>query len=508
MKKIISLLTLISLFFSLFFGSIKDIYADTETYFVVTAYYSPLPNQSYYLKWNYIAEKRLNGQGIAWASGKWVFPGMLAAPKNYKFWTRIELEGVWIWIVEDRWGAIVNAWQRGYSYDRIDIWMWHWEEWLKRALAWGKRTVKWKILSSQPASTIALENIKHTKSASNLVLNNSIYSKWIWIYNPKKDIEDLQKLLKEKWIYTWEVNWIYSKNMISEIIDFQVKNKLISHKNSYWAGYWGKTTRNFVKKMKNNTIILAKKEDKKEEEKSGKFDTSSIKNININPSSNWEKVKVLQKKFSEIWLYKGNISWDFKDLEKTLISYQLSKWVIPSEKSKFAGYFWPKTRSALISDLEELNEIEELKIAVKIAEEKAKKAKDEAEKKRLLALEKQKEIEQKEVKEIEQKAWKEASKIMKEIWTPAPWQVGHNIRKLQKILAEFGYFNSKDTAIYWNVTKKAVQNFQLDRNVIASKSETGAWYLGPKTREALEKMIFEKIKEQKLEKSQLISFNQ
>lgn len=88
-------------------------YAATETKeFVVTAYYSPLPDQSFYLRGNYEAEKRLNGNGTHGASGKPVFTGMLAAPSSYSFGTRIEFDGLGVGIVEDRGGAIVEAGER------------------------------------------------------------------------------------------------------------------------------------------------------------------------------------------------------------------------------------------------------------------------------------------------------------------------------------------------------------------------------------------------------------
>ncbi len=60
--------------------------------FIVTAYYSPLPNQNFYLKGNYEAEKILNGNGTNGASGKPVFVGMIAAPKTYAFGTHIDFE--------------------------------------------------------------------------------------------------------------------------------------------------------------------------------------------------------------------------------------------------------------------------------------------------------------------------------------------------------------------------------------------------------------------------------
>jgi len=128
MKKILSFLLLTLLFISniLMF---EDVFSSDNDYFVVTAYYSPLENQEYYLTWDYVSEKRLNWQWIRWASWKWVFSWMLAAPKNYKFWTKIYLEWLWIWVVEDRWWAIVNAWKRWYSSDRIDVWVWYGDEW-------------------------------------------------------------------------------------------------------------------------------------------------------------------------------------------------------------------------------------------------------------------------------------------------------------------------------------------------------------------------------------------
>lgn len=97
--------------------------AETEKTFIVTAYYSPLPGQSFYLKGNYSAEKRLNGNGTNGASGMPVFIGMIAAPKSYDFGTQIFFPGLGVGVVQDRGGAIVEAFERGHASDRIDIWM-------------------------------------------------------------------------------------------------------------------------------------------------------------------------------------------------------------------------------------------------------------------------------------------------------------------------------------------------------------------------------------------------
>lgn len=114
---------------------------ETEKTFIVTAYYSPLPGQSFYLKGNYNAERRLNGNGTNGASGTPVFTGMIAAPKSYDFGTQIFFPGLGVGNVQDRGGAIVEAFERGHASDRIDIWMGQGESGLKRALLWGRREV-------------------------------------------------------------------------------------------------------------------------------------------------------------------------------------------------------------------------------------------------------------------------------------------------------------------------------------------------------------------------------
>jgi hypothetical protein len=79
--------------FSITFSTFANEEKNTEQKkFIVTAYYSPLPNQSFYLKGSYEADIRLNGNGTHGASGKEVYPGMIAAPKTYAFGTQVYLE--------------------------------------------------------------------------------------------------------------------------------------------------------------------------------------------------------------------------------------------------------------------------------------------------------------------------------------------------------------------------------------------------------------------------------
>lgn len=133
--------------------------AEITKEFIVTAYYSPLPDQSFYLKWSYEAEKVLNGNGTHGASGKPVFVGMVAAPKTYDFGTRIDFAGLGVGIVEDRGGAIVSAGNRGYDVDRIDIWMGAGESGLRRAMVWWKRRVTGTITTDTTKSLLNFRDI-------------------------------------------------------------------------------------------------------------------------------------------------------------------------------------------------------------------------------------------------------------------------------------------------------------------------------------------------------------
>jgi peptidoglycan hydrolase-like protein with peptidoglycan-binding domain/3D (Asp-Asp-Asp) domain-containing protein len=106
--------------------------------FVVTAYYSPKPDQCCYFRGNYEEEIMFNGKGTNGADGTEVYPGMIAAPSTYAFGTVIELPGLGVGTVHDR-GSRITEW--GDDVHRIDLWMGEGEEGLARAMTWGVRRV-------------------------------------------------------------------------------------------------------------------------------------------------------------------------------------------------------------------------------------------------------------------------------------------------------------------------------------------------------------------------------
>lgn len=201
-------------------------------YFYVTAYYSPLPWQKRYITWSYEWDIKLNWWWKKSASWKKVFDGLLAAPSNYKFWTKIELEWIWVWEVADRWWAIVKWWEGKNEYDRIDIWMWYWDEWLYRSMKYWKRKVAWKVVPSNTEISIKFKHSPVIKY-DNLIVDAK---------NPKKeDVIELQNLLTEVNIYSWKIDGNFD-SVKDVLVKYQIENNIISWKEDPETAYfWNKT---------------------------------------------------------------------------------------------------------------------------------------------------------------------------------------------------------------------------------------------------------------------------
>lgn len=76
----------------------------------------------------------------------------------------------------------------------------------------------------------------------------------------------------------------------------------------------------------------------------------SYKSLSMNPDSNPEDIKKVQKHFKEILYYNWEIDWKYESIKDTLIKYQIQNWVISWENDEQAWYFWPKTIKSLESD--------------------------------------------------------------------------------------------------------------------------------------------------------------
>lgn len=342
-------LPIILLLLSLLLNSLAFTYWDSDSpwykKYYITAYYSPLPDQKYYLRGNYEDEIKLNWEWIRWASWKEVYPWMIAAPKTYAFWTKIYFEWLWVWTVDDRGWAIVWSWSRWYDGDRIDIWMWYWDDWLKRALTWWKRTIYWKILSTSESveyNQIVLDSFKiwkinvwSLKNSSYVwketqVTVDSIFPSSVTSKSSKDDIVKIQNILTDLWFYKEEIDWIYDSWLIDSIADFQLSNSIIkSNKDNWTWWYWPKTKE--IISLKYNEFLENKKKIEEEklafEKKSKELENKVLSLIGDlwYPKKNeiWTHVRKLQKTLKLLGYF------DYKDTailwDKTIESINLYK---------------------------------------------------------------------------------------------------------------------------------------------------------------------------------------
>ena len=496
MKKLFSFIAMIAIILSLF--PVNNTSASESGYFIVTAYYSPLPGQKNYATGDYVREKILNGQWKAWASWRKVFSGMLAAPGKYGFGTKIYLEWLGIGSVEDRWGAIVPAWERGFAHDRIDVWMGYGDEWLRRAMYWGKRKVKWHVVKRNSGVTLNMKTIpapawiaKYIKrpSGSSSYTAVSATSTWPNVFNKSigtksnpEDIKTLQKFLQSIGKYNWEINGIYNEEIMNFVYDFQIENKLVTSWSDTYAGYWGASVRNLLGKKYLNG-------DFKEIEKQVEVELSKhqkLEELFKNPLSTIEETKFLQEVLTEMEIYSGEINGVYSDIKDTILDYQLDNKIIQRASDTWGGYFGPKTRAHL-KNARNTWEQEQILIREKEAEIHTKKEEIKTEFNTL-------------IKESEV----EASKIVSSLWTPELGEIGTHVRALQIELKNIGYFGYKDTAIFGVKTQNAIIDYQIAKNLVRNASDIWAGRLWPKTKGELKKDIKEYILKEKLKSSWIL----
>ena len=494
MKKLFSFIAMISVILSLY--PVHDATASESGYFIVTAYYSPLPNQQNYATWDYIKEKILNGQWKAWASGRKVFSGMLAAPGKYGFGTKIYLEWLGIWSVEDRWGAIVPAGQRWYAHDRIDVWMWYGDEGLRRAMYWGKRKVKWHVVARNSGVTLNMRTIpsptwiaKYIKRPSWSTSYTPVASTWPNVFNKSigtksnpEDIKTLQKFLKSIGKYNWPINGVYNSEVMNFVYDFQIENKLISGWNDTYAGYWGKSVRDLLwKKYLNGDFTEIEAQVKVELSQEQK-----LQELFKNPLNTIEETKFLQEILTEMNVYTWEINGVYSDIKDTILDYQLDNKIIQRASDTWGGYFGPNTRAFLKNHYSEWKKDQKI-IAEKEAELNLKKEKI-----------------KKQFNTLVEASEKQAQKSIENLWNPEFGEIWTHIRALQIELKNIWYFEFKDTAIFGVKTQNAILDYQIAKDLVQTSTDAWAGRLGPKTKAELKKDIKEFILKEKLKSSGIL----
>ncbi|MBU1934490.1 peptidoglycan-binding protein, partial [Patescibacteria group bacterium] len=262
--------------------------------FLVTGYYSPLPNQSFYVRGSYEADIRLNGRGTNGADGTQVYVGMLAAPKTYPFGTRIVLPGLGVGEVHDRGGAIIA----GADYDRIDVWMGHGEEGLARALNWGARIVEgeifWSAHQIEPGLSFSwidsgLPQKVIDRMRPKALQDPQVFTKAITKQSNTADIKELQEALTTFGYYHGDVTGTYDQATTDAVLAFQLVEGVIPNENTAGAGNFGPKTQTKLKEVLESFNAEVRKEQKRLEQ------NRELLNAGLGKTAEGEDVVALQR---------------------------------------------------------------------------------------------------------------------------------------------------------------------------------------------------------------------
>lgn len=446
---------------------------------MVSAYYSPLPGQQFYMRGSYEADIRLNGRGTNGADGTQVYTGMLAAPRTYPFGTRIRIPGLGVGEVHDRGGAI----KARANYDRIDVWMGHGEEGLSRALNWGMRLVEgevyWKAYQVQPGFSFNWVNPQLPQSTLNrlmkhTLLNPQVFTKPITKVSPKANVRELQEALRMFGYYHGAVNGVYSTQTRQAVLTFQLAEGVIVDENNVGAGYFGPRTRVALKtKIENFNSKLLK------EQKRLKDNLTSL-SVGLGKNAKGDEVSKMQQMLWELGYYNGemNGNYDMVTIDAVL-EFQKDNQVVQGDWERGAGYFGKKTHTALVAAVDK--KVEKLKkypvemqmwVPARIDLPKLTQLSADLSPKRSLNFD---------LKFTSQPKSNPAFTRML-----ALNDRGSEVLRLQNVLIKEGYLASGlNTGYFGNQTKEALIQLQMAYGIVKKHSDSGAGQVGPKTRTVL-----------------------
>lgn len=485
MRRISSLLALLALCVQF----IPTIAHAEGWYYLVSAYYSPLEWQDFYLHGSYADEVKMNGAGKTTASGQPVRIGAIAAPREWPYNTRVHIkQNITIkWVtydfdfhgtILDRGGAIHSA----SKLPRLDIYMGKWQEGLCRAINFGVQTVyvEFDNNTSIP-DTSSFDNMPGNCSNPNnetVPLASGIkqpfdpFTMPIWSGSAIEDIKTVQKLLARVNAYTWPINGLYNEALTDAVFRFQQANGIVKQKTDDGAGTYGPKTRAMLKallsgELNKTTNTTAVNTNTATPETPSNTNTTPDITTNLTPEQNTNElgdVRELQTQLKDLGYFKYDVDGIYnKRLVDALYGFQLAKNIVTGEEDPGAGYYGPVTKSALAESYASYtarkSEIANLEVALSEAQATLNTLRD---KKKL-----------------------EFINMMKKIPTAKIGQVHPEIRTLQKKLKELGYMDHKDTAIFGEITKAALAKYQFDLKVIDSLSSQYAGVLGNQTREAI-----------------------
>jgi peptidoglycan hydrolase-like protein with peptidoglycan-binding domain/3D (Asp-Asp-Asp) domain-containing protein len=397
-----------------------------EQDFVLTAYYSPLPDQCCYVKGSFEADKILNGNGTHGADGTPVYPGMLAAPKSYPFGTRIELPGLGIMTVHDRGGAI-QEWDDSH---RLDVWAGAGEEGLARALEFGVKRIRGTVYpkgSPAPAENISLEKLPapEAKLKSYVVAEAGLSDLSPAHGNRGLSVTMLQEQLKALGYFNHEITGLFGDVTKQSLAAFIADMKL------------SETSDELTEKTGAYLEAAVRVKD------------AQSKAVFVDAASSPSDIMKAQRTLRSLRYYRGRTDGKYSQgVISAIIAYQRDNGLIAGADSPGAGRIGPMTKAKIDNDVKR-NRI--ARIAKEI-------------------------IAKNEVRDLL------AEKEMIIDATMDIGKSGDSVRMLQTLLAKKGFFPANMiNGNYGPLTADAVAEYQVARKVLGTKTEKGSGSVGPIT---------------------------
>jgi|GEM_PF-194228 len=397
-------------------------------YFDITAYYSPQPDQKYYVTGSYASDIALNGSGIRGADGTPVYPGMVAAPKTYAFGTKMYIKGIGTVAVHDRGGAIVKA-GSGLQYDRLDIWMGYGDTGLQRALGWGRRVIEVTIYGVDPSikEEVSFAGVVSAEVPVKRNVKPPMFPQDVWYLSHGAEVVKLQKTLENLGYFSGVVNGFYGEETKVAVYAFQKDHNLFTSNDELGAGHTGPATRLNLE----NAFTERKK--------------SKLPSSQMGKGNQGDDVTKLQEILKNLG-YSVKITGVFdSQTESALYQFQLDQHIVKSERDSGAGYFGPRTIAAL-------------------------------EKQYIASI-----IHNQTVTVVDVPSYLVQDLSLNES--------GEAVRQLQSELRKLNFLKIEPTGLYGSVTAHAVFKFQQSQGLVASIDDTGAQVFGPDTRARLNEII-------------------
>ncbi len=393
---------------------------------IVTAYYSPLPDQCCYVKGDYFADMVLNGEGHHGADGTAVYPGMIAAPPSYPFGTRVTMPGIGIGTVHDRGGAI-QEWKNAH---RLDLWVGHGEEGLARALAFGVQRFTATVYppsAEKPAEGMNLAELPAPPERLRpyLAEGTTLFSIRAKLGDRTASVQFLQARLKE-----------------------------LGYFDDKPSGFFGPATQQSLHAFYQD-MGVAEPDDQLTESGAAFLEAAfarvsaadPIKAI-VDKGSSPARIAEAQRTLRFLGFYSGRTNGQYDEMfTKAVLTFQKQQGIIASESTAGAGRIGPQTRQRVIT-------LWRGKHVTMSAQ-------------RLLAMRRIDRI-------LADRGFDLQTYLSK-------GDRGAAVRTLQNFLIAKGYLKDTATGSFGEKTEEALIAYQRATGIIADDSDTGAGYAGPAT---------------------------